>query len=181
MTFRPIGAAKGTDRRSRFGLPRVTPMAVEEQVRAYGGPRFQLTQSVMSQFAAAVQTAGVDLVPKIVISGCSGGGPDGGVAGGGAAGGDGGAMSSGVIQALLAMLLSEKIGADVTASNPVSPEVASVRAELAARLEATGVVPAESGGPANAGSGTGSGPARRPAMVRRHTGGASSVQDAAGR
>jgi len=44
-------------------------MAIDEQVRAYEGPRFQLTQQVMSRFAEAIETARVDVVPKIMIHG----------------------------------------------------------------------------------------------------------------
>jgi uncharacterized membrane protein YqiK len=129
-----IAALAGAEalREARVGIAKA--MAVEEQVRAYGGPRFQLTQSVMSQFANAVQQAGVDLVPKIVIgAGAGGAGTDGQ---------DGGVMGSSVVQALLAMLLSEKITADGAVAAPASPDVAAVRAELAAQLKAAGVVPA---------------------------------------
>jgi uncharacterized membrane protein YqiK len=118
-----IAAIAGADalREARVGIAKA--MAVEEQVRAYGGPRFQLTQSVMSQFATAVQEAGVDLVPKIVIGGRSG-----------SDGQDGGVMNGNVVEALLALLLSDKIGTEVTAPAQTSPEVASVRADLAAQL-----------------------------------------------
>jgi len=33
-------------------------LATEEQVRAYGGPQFQLTQQVLQRFAEAIQAAG---------------------------------------------------------------------------------------------------------------------------
>ena len=42
-------------------------MAIEEQVRAYGGPRLQLTQQVLTRFAEAIQASQVDVVPKISL------------------------------------------------------------------------------------------------------------------
>jgi hypothetical protein len=77
-------------------------MAVEEQVRAYGGPKFQLTQQVMARFAQAIETAQVDVVPKILIGGNGNGGN-----------GAGGPATGNVMEALLAMLLSDKLGAEL--------------------------------------------------------------------
>jgi uncharacterized membrane protein YqiK len=95
-------ASAEANRVARVGLAQA--MAVEEQVRAYGGPRFQLTQQVMSRFAEAIQGAGVDVVPKIVIHG----GRDA----------DGSSSTNGnVMEGLLAMLLSDKIEADAAAPN----------------------------------------------------------------
>src|SRR5262249_60588901 len=78
------------EKAARIGI--ATAIAIEEQVRAYGGPQFQLTQQVMSRFAEAIQASRVDVVPKVVI------------------GGQAGSSTGSVMEALLAMLLSEKIG-----------------------------------------------------------------------
>ncbi|HKP55961.1 MAG TPA: SPFH domain-containing protein [Polyangiales bacterium] len=87
------------ERTARVGVAQA--MAIDEQVRAYGGPKFQLTQQVMARFAQAIETAGVDVVPKIMIGGR------------GASDGDAGSGSGGnLMEALLAMLLSDKLGAD---------------------------------------------------------------------
>jgi len=59
-------------------------------VRAYGGPQFQVTQTVLSRFAEAIQQAGVDVVPRIMI-----GGKDG--------------SNGSIMEALMAMLLSERL------------------------------------------------------------------------
>src|SRR4029078_4475545 len=53
------------ERAARVGVAQA--LAIEEQVRAYGGPRYQLTQQVMARFAEAIQQSGVDIVPKVVI------------------------------------------------------------------------------------------------------------------
>src|SRR5512145_2009395 len=56
---------------ARIGIAQA--LATEEQVRAYGGPQFQVTQQVMNRFAEAIQQSGVDVVPRVVVSGGSGG------------------------------------------------------------------------------------------------------------
>src|SRR4029079_7551036 len=87
---RAIGEAQAA-RTAQVGVAQA--LAIEEQVRAYGGPQLQLTQQVMSRFAEAIERSKVDVVPKIVV-------------GGGAAGGQGG---SSLLEALLAMVLSDKL------------------------------------------------------------------------
>jgi len=90
---RALGEAEA-DKAARVGVGQA--LAIEEQVRAYGGPQLQLTREVMSRFAEAIQASGVDVVPKIIV-------------GGGAAGPGGGAGSS-LLESLLAVLLSDKLG-----------------------------------------------------------------------
>jgi uncharacterized membrane protein YqiK len=116
------------ERAARVGIAQA--MAIEEQVRAYGGPRFQLTQQVMNRFAEAVEQARVDVVPKILIGG--------GQTGAGGNGASGGTMGTGnVLEGLLAILLSEKIGIEATASTSTSsPEAQAMRNEMRARIAA---------------------------------------------
>ena len=110
-------AGAEAQRAARVGVAQA--MAIEEQVRAYGGPRFQLTQQVMNRFAEAIQVSGVGVVPRVVVSG----GHDGN--------GDGSVTSGNVMQALLTMLLSEKIGGDLGApSTPRSAETEAVRQKI---------------------------------------------------
>ena len=115
------------ERAARVGIAQA--MAIEEQVRAYGGPRFQLTQQVMNRFAEAVENARIDVVPKILIGSQSGGN-----------GASGGTFGSGnVLQALLAILLSEKIGIEPNApSAPPSREAEALRNEMRARIAPSG-------------------------------------------
>jgi len=91
--IRILGEAEA-DKVARVGIAQA--IAIEEQVRAYGGPKFQLTQQVMSRFAEAIEKAGVDVVPRIMIG--QHGGPEG----------QGGTGS--VMEGLLSMLLAEKMG-----------------------------------------------------------------------
>src|SRR5580765_3147301 len=100
-------------------------LAIEEQVRAYGGPRFQLTQMVMNRFSEAIQASGVDVVPRVVVGG---GGHDGN--------GDGGAMTGNVMQALLTLLLSEKVGGDATTrATARSAEAEAIRRQIREGME----------------------------------------------
>jgi hypothetical protein len=107
------------DQTARVGVAQA--LAIEEQVRAYGGPRFQLTQQVMNRFAQAIEESRVDVVPKIVIGGQNG------------ANGQSGGASGNVMEALLAMLLSDKIGAELVtgaATLPRNPAADRLRNDL---------------------------------------------------
>jgi uncharacterized membrane protein YqiK len=129
---RMLGEAEA-DKSARVGVAEA--IAIEEQVRAYGGPKFQLTQQVMGRFAEAIETAGVDVVPKVVVGGQ--GGPSGGAGG-----------TSNVLETLLTLMLSEKLGEAVVAAGPARPEVealrAKVRGEVAGKLVTNGETPAQS-------------------------------------
>jgi uncharacterized membrane protein YqiK len=119
-------ASSEAERAARVGIAQA--LAIEEQVRAYGGPRYQLTQQVMARFAEAIERSGVDIVPKVVIGdrrdGSAGDGSNGpGPMGGGT-----------VLESLLALLLSERMGIDVAGTTEPSPAAAAVREELQRRL-----------------------------------------------
>jgi uncharacterized membrane protein YqiK len=118
------------DQTARVGIAQA--MAIEEQVRAYGGPRFQLTQQVMNRFAQAIEQSRVDVVPKIMIGG--------GASNGHGNGGGGGGMGGNVMEALLAMLLSDKIGTDLGAgaSTPRSPAADAMRSKIQRDIEPKG-------------------------------------------
>ena len=107
-------AQADSERIARTGIAQA--IATEEQVNAYGGPKYQVTQQVMNRFAEAVQQSRVDVVPRIVISGNGGD--------------EGGSTSSSVMEGLLTMLLSDKLGLE-TAGAPTK-----VKSEDADRLRA---------------------------------------------
>src|SRR6266498_1327179 len=52
---------------ARIGIAQA--LATEEQVRAYGGPQFQVTQQVLNRFSEAIQESGVDVVPRVMVAG----------------------------------------------------------------------------------------------------------------
>jgi uncharacterized membrane protein YqiK len=111
------------EKAARIGIG--TAIAIEEQVRAYGGPKFQVTQQVMNRFAEAIEQAKVDVVPKIVI---------GGGAQGGANGQGGGTTGGSVLEALLTLMLSERMGESVRSEASKNPEVETMRANIRASL-----------------------------------------------
>ena len=90
-------AQADAERIARTGIAQA--IATEEQVNAYGGPKYQVTQQVMIRFAEAVQQSRVDVVPRVVISGNVS---------------ENGASSSSVMEGLLTLLLSDKLDLDVT-------------------------------------------------------------------
>jgi hypothetical protein len=103
-------AEADAERIARVGIGQA--MAVEEQVRAYGGPVYQLTQQVLGRFAEAIQHSGADVVPKIVM--------------GGATGGQGSVMES-----LLTMLLSDRMLQTATQPGTAAgPEVTAIKGKI---------------------------------------------------
>jgi hypothetical protein len=90
-------AQADAERIARTGIAQA--IATEEQVAAYGGPQFQVTQQVMNRFAEAVQQSRVDVVPRVVISGNNA---------------EGGSSNGSVMEGLLTLLLSDKLNLAVT-------------------------------------------------------------------
>jgi uncharacterized membrane protein YqiK len=111
-----------SERIARIGIAQA--LATEEQVRAYGGPQFQMTQQVLNRFSEAIQQSGVDVVPRVVVSG-------------GGANGEQGSTSSSVMEALLTMLLSDRYGALSQESEraPRSPEAEALREQIRKDLQ----------------------------------------------
>lgn len=101
---------------ARVGIAQA--LATEEQVRAYGGPQFQVTQQVLNRFAEAIQQSGVDVVPRVVV--------------GGSNGENGGGQSANIMEALLTMLLSDRFGAlsKEGSTTQRSPDVEAMREKI---------------------------------------------------
>ncbi len=96
---------------ARIGIAQA--LATEEQVRAYGGPQFQVTQQVLNRFSEAVQQSKVDVVPRVIV----GASKDGG--------------SGNIMEGLLTMLLSDRFSALANeAQSPRSEEAEQLRAEI---------------------------------------------------
>jgi uncharacterized membrane protein YqiK len=91
-------AEADAERIARTGIAQA--IATEEQVAAYGGPQFQVTQQVMNRFAQAIETAKVDMVPRVVVGG---GGGDGSNA----------MVGNNIMEGLLTLILSDKLGVEV--------------------------------------------------------------------
>jgi uncharacterized membrane protein YqiK len=115
------------ERIARTGIAQA--IATEEQVAAYGGPQYQVTQQVMNRFAEAVQQSRVDVVPRVVVGG---------------SGGEGGASGSNIMEGLLTLLLSDKLNLSVnadTAGKERSPEAEKLRGEIRQSLSEKRVEP----------------------------------------
>src|SRR5437867_8174281 len=132
-TIRALAEAEA-EKAARVGIAEA--IAIEEKVRAYGGPQFQVTQQVMNRFAEAIEAAKVDVVPQIVV-------------GGGSGTGTGMSSGSSLMEGLLAMLLSERMGTAVSGNGGTArPEAAALRDQIMQRLmaeqtkEETAAVPA---------------------------------------
>lgn len=135
--IRLIGQSEA-DRAARVGVAQA--LALEEQVRAYGGPQYQLVQQVMSRFAEAIEKSGSDVVPKIQMS---------------SDGKGGGSLIENLLAMLLSGKLSEQIGLPPAASS--DPSIESLRSELRRSIQMSpggGVV---SGAPAPPVGGNGAG------------------------
>jgi len=107
------------EKAARIGIAQA--IAIEEQVRAYGGPQFQVTQDVMNRFAEAIEKAHVDIVPKFMINGGTGTGSGNGSSGGS------------VFEALMTLLLSERMGEHVSSDGGDSerrPEAEGLRNQI---------------------------------------------------
>ncbi|HJW08717.1 MAG TPA: SPFH domain-containing protein, partial [Holophagaceae bacterium] len=98
------------EKAARVGIAQA--MAIEEQVRAYGGPQFQLVQQVMARFAEAIESSKVDVVPKIQMGAQAGGGS--------------------MIESLLTLMLSQKVGDMVGVAVPTAtnPETEALKTAL---------------------------------------------------
>lgn len=94
-------AEADAEREARVGIAKA--IAVEEQVRAYGGPQFQVLQQAMDRFSQAIERAGIDIVPKMVVAGNGNG--------------NGGSGSYSAFEGLMSILLSEKLGVSLTGAS----------------------------------------------------------------
>jgi uncharacterized membrane protein YqiK len=115
------------EKAARIGMGQA--IATEEQVRAYGGPKFQVAQQVMVRFAEAIEQARVDIVPKIVV------GNSGAFAGSGAQGANP-QQGGSVLEALLAIVLSDRLGDAVRSEGARTPELEQLRSGMRQSLMA---------------------------------------------
>ncbi|NTW71163.1 MAG: flotillin family protein [Eubacteriaceae bacterium] len=88
------------EREARVGIGKA--IAIEEQVKAYGGPQYQVVQDVMTKFTAAIEKSKVDIVPKTVLT---------------MGGGQGQGSSVNAFEMLLNLLISEKLGVELNKGN----------------------------------------------------------------
>jgi uncharacterized membrane protein YqiK len=102
-----VGGAEA-DRAARIGVAQA--VAAEEQVRAYGGPRYQVAQAVLSRFAEAIEKSKVDIVPRVMVGG----------------GGADGSHTGNVLEALFSLFVANQVDGD-GASAAARPEVEAMK------------------------------------------------------
>jgi len=110
--IRLVGESEA-DRAGRVGVAQA--LALEEQVRAYGGPQFQLIQNVMGRFAEAIEKSHADVVPKIQMS---------------SDGKGGGSLVENLLALLLSGKLGETVGVGILPTVDANPQAETLRSEL---------------------------------------------------
>ena len=99
-------------------------IAVDQNVLAYGGPGFVLTQSVMERFSAAVENGRLAIVPQTVVQ-MGGDGADGGAGG-----------SANAFGLLMTLLATEKLTGEGIAVSTPNPATDALRAKILEAAEA---------------------------------------------
>jgi uncharacterized membrane protein YqiK len=107
------------EREARVGIGKA--IAIDEQVKAYGGPQYQVVQDIMNKFTTAIEKSKIDIVPKTVVN-------MGSTAGG--------SSSANAFEMLLGLLISDKLGVKLNAGEKVENEkVKAVRDAIMKSLE----------------------------------------------
>jgi uncharacterized membrane protein YqiK len=101
------------EKEAQVGIGRA--IAMQEQVNAMGGPRYQVMQEVLAKFADAIKQGGVEIVPRSMI-----------VMGGN---GEQSAQPN-VFETLITLLMSEKLGAEWTGQKEPSPMVKKLKERI---------------------------------------------------
>lgn len=108
-------AEADAQKEARVGIGKA--IAIDEQVRAYGGPQLQLIQEVMNRLATAIEISKVPIVPSTVVS----------------MGGDGegsGGSDSNAFNLLMTLLATDKLGEIAAVSGERDPAQAEMVAAI---------------------------------------------------
>lgn len=111
-------AEADAEREARVGIGRA--IAIDEQVKAYGGPQYQVLQDVMNKFTQSIEKSGIDIVPKTVIT-----------MGNTENGGEG----ANAFNMLLTLLLGEKLGVDFNDKKIDNENVRKIREAIFKSME----------------------------------------------
>lgn len=93
-------AEADAEKEARVGIGKA--IAIDEQVKAYGGPQYQVVQDIMTKFTDAVEKSRIDIVPKTVVS---------------MGGSEGQSSAANAFEMLLSLLVSEKLGIKLNTEN----------------------------------------------------------------
>lgn len=92
-------AQADAEREARVGIAKA--IATVEQVKAYGGAKYQVTQDVLTKFSEAVKQGNIEIVPRSIVN----------------LGGSGESSVPNIFEALMGVILSEKLGTESMAVN----------------------------------------------------------------
>jgi uncharacterized membrane protein YqiK len=111
------------EKEARVGIGKA--IAIEEQVRAYGGSQYQVLQDIMNKFTSAIEKSKIDIVPKTVVS----------------MGGANGSSAANAFEMLLGLLVSEKLGVkmDSNTDKQESEKVKTIKDSIFNSLESKAV------------------------------------------
>lgn len=114
-------AEADAEREARVGIGKA--IAIEEQVKAYGGPQYQVVQDVMTKFTGAVEKAQIDIVPKTVVT--MGGGEQN--------------STANAFEMLLNLLISDKLGVKLSsnAEEEEDPRTKTIKEQIMKNLAQT--------------------------------------------
>ncbi|MFT3926998.1 MAG: SPFH domain-containing protein [Myxococcales bacterium] len=104
------------DRTARVGVAEA--VAIEEQVRAYGGARLRVAEHVLGRFAQAIEHAGIEVVPRVMMQ--TGNAGVDGKAGG----------TANLLESLIALTLSDKLGDELSPPGPRSAGVEAMSRQV---------------------------------------------------
>jgi len=104
-------------------------IAIDEQVRAYGGPQLQLMQDVMTKLATAIESSKVPIVPSTVVN----------------MGGESGDSSSmNAFGLLMGLMATDKLGEFTEAAErPIDPSQLQMVAEIKKQMRDQAVAEAK--------------------------------------
>lgn len=105
------------EREARVGIGKA--IAVDEQVKAYGGPQYQVTQDVMNKFTSAIEKSQIDIVPKTLVN----------------FGGENGNNGANVFEMLLGLLVSEKLGVKIQAEKEDNEKIRKIKESILGSID----------------------------------------------
>lgn len=100
------------EKEARIGIGRA--IAIEEQVKAYGGPQYQVLQDVMGKFTQALEKTGIDIVPETVV----------------AMGEKASSASFNAFDMILTLLLTKELGVEFKANRTEDENVKRIKQEI---------------------------------------------------
>lgn len=105
------------EKEARVGIGKA--IAVDEQVKAYGGPQYQVTQDIMNKFTAAIEKSKINIVPSTLVNM-----------------GDG-SSGANVFEMLLGLLVSEKLGVDLKLDREEDERVSDIKKSILNSLKSS--------------------------------------------